>query len=73
MDSVYDNDIDRLSEKFFYLDHTAEVLENYRKIQENVIFDRVLHDERQKKAFLKNESRRLENLLEYSADASGHP
>ena len=52
-----------MSEKFYYLDHTAEVLENYRKIQENKIYDRVLHDERQKKAFLKNESRKQENLL----------
>ena len=24
-----------LGRKFFYLDHTAEVLENYRRIQEN--------------------------------------
>lgn len=53
-----------MGEKFYYLDHTAEVLENYRKIQENKIFDRILHDERQKKAFLKNESRRVDNLLE---------
>lgn len=27
-----------LSKKFFLLDHTAEVLENYRKIKENEIF-----------------------------------
>ena len=53
-----------MGEKFYYLDHTAEVLENYRKIQENKIFDRVLHDSRQKKAFLKNESRKIEHLLE---------
>lgn len=72
VDSVYMNDKDRLYEKFYYLDHTAEVLENYRKIQENLIFDRVLHDQRQKKAFLKSESRKLENLLEgHSSDASG--
>jgi hypothetical protein len=44
--------------KFFYLDHTAEVLENYRRIQENQIFDKILHDERNKKAFLRHESRK---------------
>ena len=52
-----------LGRKFFYLDHTAEVLENYRRIQENIIFDKVIHEGRQKKAFLKNESRKLENLI----------
>lgn len=52
-----------LGRKFFYLDHTAEVLENYRRIQENIVFDKVLHETRQKKAFLKNESRKIENLL----------
>jgi len=45
------------------LDHTAEVLENYRKIKENEIFQQVLHDERHKKAFLKAESLKMENLL----------
>ena len=49
--------------KFFYLDHTAEVLENYRRFQENTIFDKILHDERMKKAFLKHESRDIKNLI----------
>jgi len=53
-----------LSRKFFFLDHTAEVLENYRRIEENKIFDRILHDERMKKAYLKKEGRRKENLIE---------
>ena len=35
-----------MRKKFFYLDHTAEVLENYRRMEENQIFDKVLHDER---------------------------
>ena len=35
-----------LGRKFFYLDHTAEVLENYRRIQENIIFDKVIHEGR---------------------------
>ena len=49
--------------KFFALDHTAEVLENYRRLKENEIFDRVLHDERMKRAYLKTESRKRENLI----------
>jgi len=46
VNSVQRDEQARLGEKFYYLDHTAEVLENYRKIQENIIFDRLLHDER---------------------------
>ena len=46
VDSIYDDEKQRLGQKFYYLDHTAEVLENYRKMQENKIYDRVLHDER---------------------------
>ena len=53
-----------LGRKFFYLDHTAEVLENYRRIQENEIYNRVLHETRQKKSFLKQEARKSENILE---------
>lgn len=48
------------------------MLENYRKIAENNIFDKILHDERQKKAFLKNESRKIENLLEYTGDTGSN-
>ena len=48
------------------------MLENYRKIAENNIFDKILHDERQKKAFLKNESRKIENLLEYAGDTGSN-
>ena len=32
VDSVWNDELDNFSEKFFYLDHTAEVLENYTKI-----------------------------------------
>ena len=63
IDSVAENDRGHLHEKFYYLDHTAEVLENYRRIQENEIFDKVLHGEREKKAALKLESRKMEHLL----------
>ncbi len=54
---------DDLGRKFFALDHTAEVLENYRRIKENEIYTKVLHDERLKKSFLRAESRKKENLL----------
>jgi len=50
------------------LDHTAEVLENYRRIQENKIFNHLLMDERNKKAFLRKESRKTENLVAASGD-----
>ena len=40
------------------------MLENYRRIQENKLFDRIVHEERQKKAFLKNEGRKIENVIE---------
>ena len=52
-----------MRKKFFYLDHTAEVLENYRRLKENEIFDKILHDGRMKKAFLKNEGSKAENLI----------
>ena len=32
VESAYRDESDRLGAKFYYLDHTAEVLENYRKI-----------------------------------------
>ena len=63
VDDIYRSEYSDLSKKIFYLDHTAEVLENYRRLQENKIFDKILHDERMKKAFIKNEGRRVENLI----------
>ena len=36
---------EKLGERFFYLDHTAEVLENYRRLQEKKIFNHVLHEQ----------------------------
>lgn len=64
MDTVWRGQGRYLKDKFFYLDHTAEVLENYRRIQENDIFTRILHEEREKKAFLKKEERKTENLID---------
>lgn len=46
MQDIRDTEWYDMSKKFFYLDHTAEVLENYRRLHENQIFDRILHDER---------------------------
>ena len=60
---IQDNEWYNMREKYFYLDHTAEILENYRRLQENKIFDKVLHDERATKACLKLESRKVENIL----------
>lgn len=40
------------------------MLENYRRIKENDIFNFVLHGEREKKAFLKKEERKFENLID---------
>ena len=62
-----------MRQKFFALDHTAEVLENYRRIHENQLFDKVLHDERLKKAFLKHEGRKQENLIaDYGSNFSNY-
>lgn len=47
----------------FSLDHTAEVLENYRRMKENEIFNHVLFEERNKRAFLRKEERKRENLI----------
>lgn len=61
---IWEKEGGSLRDKFFLLDHTAEVLENYRRIQENEIFSRILFEEREKKAFLKKEGRKMENLIE---------
>lgn len=61
---IWDKEGGSLRNKYFVLDHTAEVLENYRRIQENEIFNRVLFEEREKKAFLKKEGRKIENLID---------
>lgn len=53
----------RLSETLFHKDHTAQVLENYRKIRENKIFNRKLHEIKEKKLSLKLESRKISNLI----------
>lgn len=62
-----------LRDKFFALDHTAEVLENYRRLKENEIFNKVLFEEREKRAFLKKEARKTENLIEnYDSKFANH-
>ena len=64
VDDIWVKEGGDLMKKFFVLDHTAEVLENYRRIKENDIFEKLLFDEREKKAFLKKEDRKIENLIE---------
>jgi len=61
---IWDKEGGSLRNKYFLLDHTAEVLENYRRIQENEIFNRILFEEREKKAFLKKEGRKIDNLID---------
>eukprot|EP00347_Sterkiella_histriomuscorum_P004264 403361113 len=72
IDKLWESESPSLRNKFFFLDHTAEVLENYRKIKENEIFTQILHDEREKKAFLRRESKKVENLIENYEQKYGH-
>ena len=60
---IQDTEWADMRKKYFYLDHTQEVLENYRRLQENKIFDGILHDERMKKAYLRHEDRLSQNIL----------
>ena len=64
MEDIHRSEFTDMSKKFFYLDHTAEVLENYRRIQENEIFDKILHDARMKRAYIKDEGNKIEHLIE---------
>jgi len=50
--------------KIFLLDHTAEVLENFRRLQEYKIWKFELHSEREKLVALKKESIKYDNLIE---------
>lgn len=54
----------KLRAKIFILDHTAEVLENFRRLQEYNIWKKELHYEREKLVALKKESRKLQNVIE---------
>ena len=57
-------DFEDLSAKLFSIDHTAQVLENIRRLKENKIFSRKLHEVKEKKLALKLESRKLGNVIE---------
>eukprot|EP00826_Nyctotherus_ovalis_P057559 TRINITY_DN7878_c0_g1_i3.p1 TRINITY_DN7878_c0_g1~~TRINITY_DN7878_c0_g1_i3.p1 ORF type:complete len:1000 (-),score=242.76 TRINITY_DN7878_c0_g1_i3:139-3138(-) len=61
--AISNANLKNLEEKILYLDKTAAVLENYRRILEVKIFNRLLHREREKKLFLRMHSRKLENLI----------
>ena len=64
VEDIWQKEGGSLRDKYFVLDHTAEVLENYRRIQENEIFERVLFEQREKKAFLKKEARKINNIID---------
>ena len=64
VDDIQEKEGMSLKNKFFVLDHTAEVLENYRRVKENEIFQRILHEDRDKRAFLRRESRKNEHLID---------
>lgn len=53
----------RMGEKLFLLDHSAQVLENYRKIEEIKLYNAIQHEQKEKQAALKITKRKLENLL----------
>lgn len=57
-------DFDDLAMRLFVQDHTAQVLENIRKTKENKIFNRKLHEIKEKKLALKLEARKPENIIE---------
>jgi len=63
IEGVYESEKERFEKKIFVLDHTAEILENYRRMHENNIFNQILFDERNKKAFLRRESRDKNTIL----------
>lgn len=44
LEKYYDHERPKLKERIYYLDHTAEVLENFRRITESEEYDKVLHE-----------------------------
>jgi len=54
----------KLRAKIFLLDHTAEVLENFRRFQEYKIWKFELHSERERLVALKNQALDIENAIE---------
>lgn len=57
-------DFKSLEERLFLKDISAQSLENLRKIKENKIFNKKLHELHEKKLALKLEGKKLENLIE---------
>ena len=62
-DGIHDSYRPNLEAKLFVLDHTAEVLENYRRIEEYNIFKFEMHTERMKRTALRDEGYKKENLI----------
>jgi hypothetical protein len=59
-----ETDMKLLSESLFTKDHTAQSLENFRKMRENRIFTRKMHELAERKFAMKLESRKTTNLIE---------
>jgi hypothetical protein len=59
-----ESDMKLLSESLFTKDHTAQSLENLRKIRENRIFNKKMHELAERKFALKLEGRKIGNLIE---------
>jgi hypothetical protein len=64
IDNVGEKTDKKLRAKIFLLDHTAEVLENFRRLQEYNIWKEELHYEREKLVALKKESLDLKNITQ---------
>lgn len=60
---VYDEEKLRFERKFGILDHTAEVLENFRRFEEHKIFREIEHKERMKSIALDKERIKLPNII----------
>ncbi|CAI2375125.1 unnamed protein product [Moneuplotes crassus] len=64
IDEVERQNTKTLKSKIFLLDHTAEVLENFRRVQEYKIWKHELHYQRERLVALKKESLKYENLID---------
>jgi len=64
IDSAEAQDYVSLEERLFLKDMNAQSLENLRKIKENKIFNKKLHELHERKLALKLEGKKLENLIE---------
>jgi len=72
LSAIEEKETGEMHAKIFMLDHTAEVLENYRKIEEIKIYNAIRHEEKETLAALKEAGRQKQNLiLDYEAKYRG--